>query len=436
MGSMGAVTAAFAQALERLGCRVEPYRPQIPEGAEQFLPLDRAKLQSALVATSQLDIAIHDDRSLEDCPPSHRWARRNVVLYHGLVGSPGAWLANAEVDLHCANSPYLADVLRSILGYPDWTRRTCLEPRAFGIVSQLALAMPCVDEPEGSLMPHGADLPAAARAALDDGSLWGHALQAFKHDWAATLAILAKANELARERDAPPLRLLVPASDFGPDDMSRAGEMVLPVPVLTQRALFEVMRACHFALACNTVPESFGFYALESVYHGCPVYSNGAGNTRHALPAGHGITVIDDFDEEGRDAAARTLLDDLERPDEMAAQCRRGADVIRERHSRRAFERGVAALLARLERAPPPDPAFETLRIRLGPLVRRYDSETGVLRSDLRSLVLTPEQRARLADLVGRTSAEVLADRAFPREHLDWFFDNGILTLACDSPVP
>ena len=44
-------------------------------------------------------------------------------------------------------------------------------------------------------------------------------------------------------------------------------------------------------LAYNTFPEPFGFYVLESVHNGTPVYTNGAGNNRFLLPPGHGIVV-------------------------------------------------------------------------------------------------------------------------------------------------
>jgi hypothetical protein len=442
-GSIGAVTAAVTDALARLGCRLERYDALSPGGAEQFLPLDAAKLQSHLIASSPLDIALYDDPGLGLVPPSRRWARKNVVLYHGLAYNQGSWVGNAEVDLHCGNSPYLADVLRTILSFPDWERRTCLDPRAFGIVADVRLMLPCVEQPAGSLAPYGATLPDTVRRALGNGETWGHALQGGKHDWEATIAILAAANEIARDNGAPPVRLLVPDRDIaaargvalpGMPDI-RIDDLVLPVSSLSQRALFEAMRACRFGLAYNTIPESFGFYALESVFNGCPVYANGAGNTRHALPPDHGITVIEHAAMTPKNPGsyrpvAQRLLDDLDKPAETEARCRHGAAFIRENHDRGAMERSLRALLARIDRAPVPDVPFDQLELRLSPLVRCQDRQTGVVVTDLRRVTLEPDRAARLEDLLGRRCGDVMADRAFRADEMAWFFENGILALA------
>ena len=444
--SVAAGNAMLAGALERLGCRIERHGRVILEGAEQFLPLPRARFQSRLLAEGPSDLAFYDDAGLELCLPNRGVARKSAVLYHGLAWNQPLWLANPDVDLHCGNSAYLASVLRCVLSYPDWHRRRCLDPRAFGNVADLTLALPCVDEPEGLLIPYGADAPATVMDALADGSTWGHALQAGKHDWTATVNILVKANELARERGDPPIRLLVAALDLarsGPGSLAAAAaasgarldELVRPVPLLNQRALFRIMASCRFALAYNAIPESFGFHILESVYHGCPVYTNGAGNIRHALPRHHGITVLETCAMEPADASsyapvAQRLLDDLARPAEMAAKCARGAALMREKLSLAAFERRVGDLLSRIGCEPDPVSAFEDLEISVSPLVRCHETGTGVLISDLARMVLSREQVAVLASLPGRTCGDAVRDRKLAPELLDWFFDQGILTLA------
>ena len=131
--------------------------------------------------------------------PSRRWAKHNIVLYHGLAYGAGAWMNNPDVDLHCANSPYLARVLRALHAFPDWRGRRCLDPRVFGAVTDMVLPVPCVDFPQGhAAFSEGTEIPVQVGRLLQQGTVVGHALQGRKHDVMATLGIMHWLNEIAR----------------------------------------------------------------------------------------------------------------------------------------------------------------------------------------------------------------------------------------------
>lgn len=116
--------------------------------------------------------------------PERGWARHNVVLYHGLAYGTGAWMANPAVDLHLANSPYLARVLQSLFAFPNWRQRRVLNPRGLMRTKSIRLPLPSVECRDGHPgFAHGVDLPPALLRELDSGAtVWGHALQPGKQD--------------------------------------------------------------------------------------------------------------------------------------------------------------------------------------------------------------------------------------------------------------
>jgi glycosyltransferase involved in cell wall biosynthesis len=442
-GSVGLANAYLVQALETAGYRTRVHGPPAGSRVERLLPLHLAKARAELVAASPADLALYDDAGLSVCPPSRQWARRSAVFYHGLLWNPGSWLGNDAIDLHLCNSDYLARVLTSLLAFPDWERRRCLDPRAFGKVAAVPLALPCVEEPDGSDTP-GAEIPLEVRALLDSGDVVGHALQPDKQDALATVSILFALNELAREAGGRPVRLLT--TDY---NLSREGNLsssrlesmrrrfepygwtpedfLVPVPALNQRALFQLMRQCAFGLSYNTFPEPFGFYVLESVHNGCPVFTNGCGNMRHLLPEGHGLEVFEtaamvEGDPDAYAAVAHRIHAALSDRAALRARCAKGRAYIDAHHNRGAMEAALGAALA-LPEAPPLD--FESLQVEIGPLVRQHDRATGIVVSDLRSGVLTPGQARALAELPGRTCAELKTLDPDARS----LFELGVLSL-------
>ena len=425
---------------------MRPYRAATVSPIERLFPLHVAQAHSALAAASPADLALYDDGGLSLCPPSKRWAKKNLVYYHGLLWNPGSWLGNEEVDLHCVNSPYLQRVLGSMLCYPDWRRRRCLDPRGHRPIATLTLPVPCVEEPDGSPWLEGGEVPADLQARIERGELLGHALQLGKVDWVASLSILFALNELAKANDTPPVRLLVCEQDLTAERRAtldkllepyecRTEDLYLPVAFpLSQRALFKVMRACAFGLAYNVVPESLGFYVLESVHNLCPVYTNGIGNNRYSLPPEHGLTVRETpamalGDTEAYGPVAEEIYADFGQRPAVVARCRRGQAYIRATYSQAALERDLGAALERLERRSEGPVEFESLQVAASSLVRSYDAPSRTVVSDYRVLTLTQAQAELFAELVGRRCAEVRPRDAEQLAEIDWLFANGVLGL-------
>lgn len=436
-GSVGLANAYLVQALETAGYRTRVHGPEPASKIERLLPLNLAKVHADLAAASPADLALYDDGGLSLCSPGRRWARRSAVYYHGFFWNAGSWLGNDAIDLHLGNSDYTARVLTSMLAFPDWESRRCLDPRAPGKVAAVPLALPCVEEPDGSDTP-GAEIPPEVRALLDSGDVVGHALQPDKQDLLATVSILSTLNELAREAGGRPVRMLTMEVNLSGNRLEwmrrqlephgwTPEDFFVPVPKLNQRALFQLMRQCAFGLAYNTFPETFGFYVLESVHNGCPVFTNGCGNMRHVLPEGHGLEVFETAamvrgDPDAYAAVARRIHAALPDRAELQARCAKGRAYIDAHYHRAAMEAALAAALA-LPEAPLLD--FESLQVEVGPLVRRHDRAEGIVVSDLRSVVLNPGQARAFAELPGRTCAELKALDPDARS----LFDLGVLSL-------
>ena len=142
-GSVAYVNSVTKEALVGLGLLVRPFfSGPDPLTQESLIPMALAGAHASGMQGDSVDFALHDDAGVLMRTPARRWARRNLVMYHGLAYGAGSWMGNPDIDLHCANSPYLAQVIRSILAFPNWSARRCLDPRAFDVVTDLALHCP------------------------------------------------------------------------------------------------------------------------------------------------------------------------------------------------------------------------------------------------------------------------------------------------------
>lgn len=448
-GSVAYVNGMIAALLREKGWAVRSFRvPSHPLAAEAMLPLGLASTNARELTHGTADIALYDDAGAALRTPSRRWAKRNIVLYHGLAYGAGAWMTNPDVDLHCANSPYLARVLRALHAFPDWRGRRCLDPRAFDAVTDIALPVPCVDFPQGhAAFSEGADMPIQVGRLLQQGTIVGHALQSRKHDVMATLSIVYWLNEIARQHGEAPIKLLMSASALDPgrrraiDAMlapagRRCDDYFVPVPQLQQGALFEIMRACRFGLAYNAFPEPFGFHVLESVFHGSPVYTNGIGNNRYLLPPDHGIVVDETpqmagevVDADAYRHVARRIHADLQQPATIQANCARGAKYIRDTWSKAAFARSLEAAFACAERSAATPVPFDELVVAMSPFVRRLDAVSGLCLNDYANTVLDAEQIAAVSAVLGRSCSELDGERMRALEERHGLFRRGILTL-------
>jgi glycosyltransferase involved in cell wall biosynthesis len=460
----GVINALLSEELSRLGyeCRGEHRRHAVR--GDVLIPLATAERLRRLRGAPAVDLYVYCDLALGMCLPSRALARRTLVLFHGLAGEPASWLGNAAIDRCCVLSRYLEQVLTSLLALPDLRERRCLEPRAFHMVSRLVPALPCVEEPEGHPRLGGSNLPEELLRALEGEDVVGHALQPGKLDWQAVGAILLRLNTLAREHgQRRRFRLAVAEQDFAllahafasgaPESaavralLEQGGltleDLLIPVRPLGQAALFQLFRATRFGLAYNVVPESFGFYVLESVFNGCPVYTNGIGNNRYGVPPGHGLLVLESADMAWGDPSAYAqvaarIFEDVARPEAMAAACRRGREYIQRTYTRSAFARSLHECLERLE-APTASPVpFAQLELRLSPLVRLMDEEGRVV-SDFEHTQLAPLEQRLVQEVLGRRAGEVLARPAHELELVQGLFSKGVLALgapAAGAQVP
>lgn len=448
-GSVAYVNSLVGPLLRKSGWTPRSFRlPSNSRTEEATLPFGLASVHALELMRGPADVAIYDDAGAAIRTPSRRWANRNVVLYHGLAYGAGAWMTNPDIDLHCANSSYLARVLRALLAFPDWRGRRCLDARAFDNVTDISLPLPCLDGPSHAAFAEGADIPVAVSRLLEGPVIVGHALQSQKHDVMASLSILYWLNDIARQRGTPPVKLLLSAASLDVDRRRTIDAMLAPsgfrcddffvlVPYLRQKALFEVMRSCRFGLAYNRFPEPFGFYMLESVFNGCPVYTNGIGNNRHLLPPDHGIVVDETFemasdivDASAYRGTAERIHADLAQPVATREMCARGVAVIRDTWSNDAFARSLEAALARATQPREASVEFDDLVVSLSPLVRSLDLSTGRCLNDYANLVLDSTELAEVHSLLGRSCGDLDGARMQTLEESRGLFRRGILTLA------
>lgn len=456
LGSVGYVNDAIRPLLEARGATVDSFQPPVAGGdtEEAMLPFALAAEYARHAGRARADVALYDGAGTLVLPPDRGHARRNVVLYHGLVYGTGNWLTNPAVDLHLGNSPYLADVLRALFATPDWTQRQLLNPAGFGATRDIRLPVPCVEAPDGHPgFAQGEDLPAGVRA-LADKAVLGHALQPGKQDLIATVSILYWLNLRAREAGTPRVLLLISESSLTAERRAaldgvlagtgfRCADLFVPLPHLRQPALVEVMRACRFGLAYNRFPEPFGFYLLESVYQGCPVYTNGAGNNRHLLPPGHGIHVLETagmaaMPGQGPDlrayrAVAERIAQDIAQTDATRLACTRGRQHIAATWSRATFAADLGDALDALDAPQPEPPAFDALEVAASPLVRHFDPATGVCFNDYATTVLDEAERALVRDLLGRAVHALPGDEMARIEQRHRLFARGVLALRSPS---
>ncbi|TKS53390.1 hypothetical protein E4582_00460 [Luteimonas yindakuii] len=454
-GSVGYVNDRIAPLLRARGWLVQafaPPRPRLPAAQESMVPLALARALADQASGPRPLLAIHDGAGVSIRGPARQWAQHHLVLYHGLAYGTGAWIGNEAIDLHCANSPYLARTLRALFATPDWQGRRVLDPAGCTRVVNVPMPVPCVSTPAGEPgFPIGADVPVAVRRAVDAGVVVGHALQPGKQDLMATVGILYALNDIARRRGGARVMLAIseqslpPAHQASIDAMLagsglRCADLFLPVPHLHQRAVFELFGLTRFGLAYNLFPEPFGFYVLESVHAGCPVYTNGVGNNRFLLPPAHGITVIEDAtmvaDATGQVSpaafvpVAEAILDGIGNPGPVREACRRGRAHIDACWSPAAFEHGFLAAVERALAPPPPPVDFDALMVEVGPLVRGIDATSGVVRGDYGSRVLRQRELAIVQELVGRSAAELDVDDMQRLETEHRLFQEGVLALA------
>lgn len=450
-GSMGVMGHYFHRALRELGYEVELSIVADQPPALQMLPVPAAQSVAALRSVRREEVRLFFDRVIHDVAPERAAGVTNIVFFHGLRYAPGVFLPGDAIAGMCANSDYLRRVLLGLLLFPALAPgaadRTTFAFRGDAIIGSVPLVLPATDNPDGYLSV-GEDLPDWARAELEADCWFGHALRPRKLIPEATAAIVHALNrEPHRALLGKPVRLFVSDVDrpaiaeasrrlFGRDEVA---DWILPVPWIKNTDLVELMRRTHFALMVDWFPEPFGLYPLESVLHGSPVYTTGAGNLRHLLPPGHGIRVIEpaiarDPTETYADAA-RTIAEGLASGVDAEA-CAAGRDFIGRHHTAGEFIRGLGDFLGRVERGaemPPVDP--DALTIDASPMVRVVDRGAGVLLTDVGELRMQAGQLDVMERATGARLLPLLRELDDAGvEALRSLFAAGAISLGGDLP--
>lgn len=458
-GSIEITNAILTEVLADLGYEtscVWKTRPRTRDIAD-WVPLGAVRGVLQMQSDPVPAVEIRDNTSLDLFPPPRRGAHKNALLFHALFSRGEQWIGNDAIDGYWGNSAYMARSILSFLSMPQWKRGRLLDPRAFSIVGSVTLPLPYLAKPEMPIQGGAAELPEVALAALDGDDILGHCVT-HKLDEKATYAILLALNQMAlasglnrRFRlfvdsylyDNMRRALAAPTGDMPAESqvlkghLGRLGlaldDILIPVPHLAQSALFKIVGTCRFGLQYHWLPEPFGLFPLESICHGCPVYTNGNGNLRHLLPAGHGIDVLETEDMVFGDVSAyfavaqRIFQDVVVNPEPVRQACRRGAEHIAATYTRQALSRDLAARLAALDE-PAPEHDLDSARIVLGPMVRSWNPETRRIVSDYKSVELSPEQGRLLQEARGQTCGELACRRdAAAMEIVDGLFQQGIL---------
>ena len=444
-GSLGVVNSYMRRALVTLGYEVTAFhRDVVPRvsHSETLIPLADAARICRLASTATPRLTLYDDHGLAIQVPQRRPGGRIALFHHGLRGSPSIFLASDVIDRYVCNSPYLASVLKSLMRLPLWETNTTLLPRGPARVDHVRLPVPLLDYPDG-YPGAGQDLPDEVAQALDFGRLVGHSVQRDKGDPRAMLAIMRALTALAGDYGLGPPRLVIDAAavstiDGALRELPGAGsrlltDLFIPVPPLKNTALVTLMRGSAFGLCYNRVPESFGLYALESVLCGCPIYTNGSGNTRHVLPPGHGIVV-----HETETMALQTARAEFQQVASAilarhvsgvaASEVRKGREVIVAEYTARNFTEDLGHALARLDETPAAL-GLDDLRLAPSPLVRSWNPDSTAVLSDHRSCVLGEKLNRTLARHLGARASDLRAAGSAAWAEMEELFELGVLCL-------
>jgi hypothetical protein len=450
-GASAALNTYFADYLRR-----SHYSVRVIAVQSSYVPLNALDILEDIAAAGPVDLAVYCDLSHWLEPLEVVAAKRAVVFFHGLVGTPLVWMSRA-FDALCCNSQWTMDVLRSLAGYPLWEKGTLLRPDIYQRSHHLRCPLPALAYPDGAIAGDALPDDFYTRLDADSGAM---GLDSFweAHDHAHGHLIVA-INLVAREHgDRRVYRLLVPpgkleqmercVQDGQPNqqDALRAKlrsldlnlpDLLRPLPTsrVRQADLFRLMKVCRFALMFNKIPESFGLMPLECVLNGCPVHTNGSGNLRHLLPPSHGVTLHDRDPSMPLDAwaleTARAIYEHS-LSESSAARSRRQAELdhgrehIRRTYTTEAFDHDIDDVLHGGHVAA--DVPLRALRLAKGPLVRRWAAGDPQIVSDTGLVRLTSEQERKGRELLGSSAADLFRAAADERSLVSHLWKKGLFT--------
>jgi len=434
-GSVSVSNHLLMRVLRSLGHSVDYFHGIGEDSLHTCIPLEQAVLARHLVERSagHRQLYIFDDPVIGEFGPMPELAPRAVLLLHGLLFNFHQLFQMPCYAQVWTASEYLKDVYVSTLRFLSMARPRRGAPQLEPGVESIRMPLPCLEYANGYPSP-GAKLPAALGRGLDSADMFGVMLRPRKCDPEATAAIVFHLNELLRGRKSRQTGYLILAEqDYGTVVAAArtlgiaegVEPFLIPLPLLRNTELMRLFRRCAFSLCYDRIPDSFGFYPLESVFCGCPVYSNGCGNLRNLLPPGHGIEVNETLpmvfgSKKAKVAACRGVASRiLSNRESGIDQVRTGAgrQYIEATFSLEQARGSLQRALAKLDRRRGNKRELvdgRSCTLRLNPLVRSIDLEAGLVISDYRSTRLTSTERDFLLDL----------DNGGRRQSLDAFARN------------
>ncbi len=444
-GGLAFGNTCLQRSLEQSGFSTRVFVTETRSERKQSIPLEQAALRASVRAAKTAALRVFSDNALASIRPNRADGGKNVIFFRGLKYNAGAFLETSAIDGCCANSEYLKSVLLSILLYPCGKG---LAPEIDGevVVGSVPPTASCTEHPSGfptDEPSHRREL----RALLAGGrkTWFGHAIRPGKANAFASLAILAHLRNAVRARGRGDVKLFVYENDYG--RFRRAAlelptrldvdDVIVPVPFLSNEDLYWLMRRCRFSLCYDDYPEPFGVYPLDAVFNGTPVYTNGAGNLRYLLPAGHGIRTHETADmwigpADRRFAAFKPVASAIfgEMAEEISgSKLRLWRRAIQKRYSFGSFHAALTRLIEHTRRPRAlPRLKLSTLRLNLGPLVRSWSQRDGRVVSDYTHLTLSGTQNRALAAALGCSIAALRAQPSPVRETLAYLFRVGVVT--------
>lgn len=411
---------------------------------ERLLQLQQFSLLHQISLADQPDISIYCGQGISIDTPKKKDNHKNAVFLHGIRGYPGILIKNDALDLYICNSEYLKSVLISLMMFPDFRRREVLDNHGRMRVCSVRLPIPILEYPSG-YPNEGADLPPAVTDLFQKGFMIGHSVQRDKPSPAALAALTMHLHNESKARKLPGVKVII-SNDIlpeltelfrqqYPEEADNFFDFFYAVPLLNNGALLTLFQNTDFGICYNRYPESFGIYPLESIYVGCPIYSNGIGNNRHLLPAGHGMIIRETFATATGSAdafhpiAVEILEDCL--TGRRKAECSKGADYIKAHHNKSNFSEDIKTAVCHLQNDSTINsyPELNQMVVQLGPLIRQWDPESGQVISDYASKTLLPEENDLLKSIIGKTPKQLQSRSEKERLQLYPLFHEGLVTL-------
>jgi hypothetical protein len=455
MGSVAFVNAAFEKVLRDEDFEVHPisllgHHHRNQSKLEEWIPFQSAStsaLASAKISKLDPEICIYDDSGLSILQPERINNGLNAVVMHGMCFNFQSWFSNGALDKLICFSPYWARAIRSVQ-VCQYLIHLLEDAPIKSLTEVVTVAMPYFTDQtsaEEGYSGAGNELSTFAYNALKSGGLVGHALSTGKVNPYAIISILNEIiliSKIGRKdiwlivSHADMSRYAKAAQDLGIS--SSVLDHLVPVRYIKNSEMLKVVRMSSFCLCYNEVPESFGIYATENVYNGCPVFTNGIGNLRYLLPESHGIYLIESpihFSQCSTSFAATAsfILEVISKKSLVKDDCDRGRNYIEKNYSYAAFRSDFREKLLGSQTA---KTELKNLKFSLSPCIRHWEISSNLLLSDYKSVMLSSQEVSVLNAILEKplsTILEELKKNSEFRQFVVSCMSSGIVTLKSEA---